>query len=316
MVEAYTSDVTIPDLFEPNGNGLFDNVVWIDAVSGSHWQGGIQYEANCTDSLVTISACYPDGIAVSGIAEKSATWDKVHRGSKAFTIFQEYDCSPAGMGLTLSDIEKAQELAIKALNETASREAERVLWTGATNNSPAINYPNFITTSEVFDSTGRILLQPSGTMISGAANMDLVEGLGRLEEAASNCYNGRLFIHAPVVLAASLYNQSLITRVSNRWLTANGNRVIFGNGYQSTIGSNGLINAPGVTQMYATSPIFGLRSTPRVFGPVESLDRNVNTFKFIAEQTFLFGWTCCLNGVSVTIGGIEAGAFNNDTAAT
>lgn len=316
MTEAYTSDVTIPDLFEPNGNGLFDNVVWLDA-QNDHWKGGIQYEANCTDSLVTISSCYPDGIAISGIAEKSATWDKVFRGSKAFTIFQEYDCSPAGMGLTLSNIDNATALAIKALSETASREAERVLWSGQTNNSPAINYPNFVQCDVCpkFDSTGRILLQPTPIMVTGAT-LDLVEGLGRLEESASNCYNGRLFIHVPLVLAASLYNQNLITRVNNRWLTANGNRVILGNGYPSTIGPGGATNIVGVTQMYATSPIFGLRSSPRVFGPVESLDRNVNTFKFIAEQTFLFGWTCCLVGVSVTIGGIEAGTFNNDTAAT
>lgn len=94
-------------------------------------------------------------------------------------------------------------------------------------------------------------------------------------------------------------------------MTANGNRVIFGNGYPSNVGPNGVANTLGRTQMYATSPVFGLRSTPRVFGPVESLDRNVNTFKFIAEQTFLFGWQCCLTGVTVTSGGLGAGLIDN-----
>ncbi len=307
MTEVYSHEVTVPDLFDAPGYGLLDNVVWLTGDADGHWRGGIQYEADCPSSLPTISECFPS--APGDIADKADTWDHVFRGSRAFTIFGEWSCSPAGQGLTLSDLESGRTKALRALAMSSPRAVERVFWTGSVSNSPAVVYPNLNKTTQVLDGAGQgIVLQPSATVITGTK--DVVEALGKLEDAVASCYDGRAWIHVPSILIASLAGQGLVFERGGKLYTTAGNRVIIGRGYDDTVGPDGGTNS-GVTQMWATSPVFGLKDTPQSFGPVESFDRNVNTMKYIAEQTFILGWTCCLIGVTVTLGGEVAGTVNS-----
>lgn len=311
MTEVYTADVTVPDLWENPGYGLLDNVVWLTADPNGHWQGGIQYEANCPQAEVTIMSCFP-GVTGDGaaIVEKAATWEHLTRGARPFTLYDEWDCSPAGQGLTIDELANARDMALRALSQTAGTKAEYVFWTGDTNNpshggGPIVVYPHLNGATETFDPSGRILLQPEGDLITGG--LDVVEGLGKLEEAIGDCYRGRAWIHVPSVLAPALFANYLCYERNGKLYTYSGNLVIIGRGYPASVGPGGVANAAGTTQMWATSPVFGLRATPRAFTTAESLDRSVNTLKSIAEQTYLLGWTCCLIGVTVTTGGMPAG---------
>lgn len=310
MTETYTSEITVPDLLEYAGYGLLDNVVWLSPDEAGHWQAGVQYDADCPAATVTISTCFP---AVTGVAPKEATWEHVTRGARPFTIYDEWDCSPPGRGLNLEALENGRTTALWALAASAQRSAERVFWTGQTLNAPGIVYPNLVTQSQVLDGTNRIVLQPSGALITGG--LDVVEGMGQLESAAADCYRGRVWIHVPTVLVAALAAKSLIVEKSGKLYTPAGNRIIIGSGYPATVGPDGAENAAGVTQMWATSPVFGIKGTPRSWNATDSLDRNINTLKFIAEQTYLLGWHCCLIGVTVTIGGEEAGEVAGPAAA-
>lgn len=312
MSESYTTEVTVPDLLEYPGYGLLDNVTWLTPDGKGHWQAGMQYDADCPAADVTVSACHPSQPAE--VTPKSTTWEHMTRGAQAFTVYDHYECSAPGRGLNLDALDQGRTKALWALAASAQRTAERVFWTGDL--SPATTgtiYPNLVTQDEVLDSSNRIVIQPSGSLITGG--LDVVEGLGRLEDAMSDCYRGRAWIHVPVILVSSLAAKGLIVERSGKLYTWAGNRIIIGCGYADEVGPDGVANAAGVTQMWATSPVFGLKSSPRAFGPVESLDRTDNTLKYIAEQTYLLAWHCCLIGVTVTIGGEEAGEFAGPAAA-
>lgn len=307
MVETYTTEVTVPDLYATPGYGLLDNVVWLTGDDKGHWRAGIQYEATCAAALPTISPCVSG--APASVTSKAATWSELFRGARPFTLFDEWNCSAPSM-TDLWTI--GREKALTALAQSAPVAAELVFQTGLVNNSPAIVYPNLTSLGgPLRDGTGRIVLQPALTQappVSGA--VDVVEGLDRLEAAWAGCYKGRGWVHVPARLVNALCANTLIIERGGKLYTWAGNQVIIGRGYDHTLGPGLVANPTGVTQLYMTSPVFGLRDTPRAFEPRESFDRGVNTLAFIAEQTYLLGWQCCLLYVNVTTGGEVAGTVS------
>ncbi len=300
-------EVTVPDLLTAPTYGLLDNVTWIPADEAGHWQGGIFWDADCYASSPTISACFDGG--PSEIAPKAATWEHMTRGARPFTVFDRWDCAPVGRGLTLDDLERGRTKALQALAASGPFSVERVFWSGDVGNTPAKVYPNLIDISDtpvVTGTRGLITLQPSGVAITGT--VDVVEGLARLEAEVAECYHGQAWIHVPAVALPALAAQNLVREKNGKLYTPANNLVIVGRGYDVT--------ASTTTQLVATSPVFGIKSTPRAFGPVESFNRSVNTLEMIAEQTYVLGWHCCLITVSVTIGGETAGSVGDAAAAT
>lgn len=320
MVESYTAEVIVPDLLEAPGYGLLDNVTWIPGDPAGHWQGGIQYDAYCYASSPTISACFDGG--PTEIADKAATWEHMTRGSRPFTVFDQWDCPPVGRGLTAAVLDDARDRAIRALAASAAFSVERVFWSGDVGNSPAKVYPNLIDINDtpiVTGTNGLITLQPSGTNVTGI--VDVVEALGTLESLVAECYHGRAWIHVPSILLPALVAQNLCYERGGKLYTYAGNLVIVGRGYDITQAPDEITHpapqVPGAhAHMIATSPVFGIKSTPRSFGPVESFDRSVNTMKMIAEQTYILGWHCCLISVGVTLGGEAAGSVGDAAAQT
>lgn len=283
-------------LYLDSAYGLASVVQWI-TVNDPHWAGGVQYEADCTEVSVTAMTC------ISGAPEsdtKAVTWTRTTRGARAFDVYARADCSPVGDWWST-----AQRRVLRSLAWSAPTQLERTFQTGASGVEPALVYPNLTSTGPIFDSTGEILLQPASTIISGAP-LDVVEGLGRLEAAFGACYDGRGVVHVPLKLGAALAAQSLIYRDGGRLYTYCGNTVALGRGY-ADVGPGGTTPPAGSTWMYMTSPIFGLRGTPRTQAGVESFNRNVNTVEMIAEQKYLLAWECCLIAVLVTTGGEQAG---------
>lgn len=294
--------VTVPDLFEPGRYGLTSVVNWI-APTDTHWQGGIQYDADCTEVAVTIMECISG--APSPIPAKGRTWSRLVRGARPFTVYDEIDCTPDANWWDVGETR-----ALRALANSGPMQVERTFQLGTTavtgGGAPLI-YPNLTSTGPIFASDGHILLQPASTIVSGAP-VDVVEGLGILEKALGLCWDGTGVIHVPLRLASAFAARNLCYRDGNYLRTyGGGNKVVIGSGYDETKGPQGVTAPVGAGWIWGTTPIFGIKSSPRAFPGVEAFDRNVNTYKVIAEQTFILGWTCCLIAVLVTVGGELAG---------
>lgn len=300
--------VTVPDLYERAAYGLLDNITWVTPPDG-HWQAGIQWDTECTRTDVTISPCISGAPDV--IASKAATWDGDTRGAIPFTVFGEADCSPAGSDWW----DRGQAAALRALSNSGPISVENTFWTGRSANAPVVVLPNLTTVGPIrteFNQT--LLLQPAATIITGT--LDVVEGLQRLEGAFVGCYDGEAWVHIPLGVVEAFCARDLIQEKNGRLYTWGGNRVIVGRGYPTNVGPGGVTPTAGTTFIFMTSPVFGIRGAPRSFSPTESLNRNINTVKFIAEQNYVLGWHCCIMGAQVTLGGEPAGVFNDDGPAT
>lgn len=305
MPELYVP-FTAPDLFASANVGLVDVMsdsgTWITNPP-KHWQGGVQYDSDCPEVNVTVSPCV-SGVANPVSPSKSSTWTRGTRGSRAFTIYDEADCAPVGDWYKVGE-----QKVLRALAVSGPSQVERTFWSGTSGATPHVIYPNLSSTGPVLDETGRITLQPSSTIISGAP-LDVTEGMGRLEDVFGQCYDSRGWVHVPIGLINALCARSLVCREGSRLYTWAGNRVVVGRGYptgSSGSGPGGTTPPGGSAWIWATSPVWGIRGAVRTFDPVQSLDRSVDTVKFIAEQTHLLGWNCCRVGVLVTTGGEQAG---------
>jgi hypothetical protein len=292
--------VTPPDAFETAPFGLFSAINWVSSAD-THWMGGIQYDSDCTEVGVTSSPCV-SGAPDSATLTKTVTWSHNTRGARPFTVFDRVDCSMPGGGY-----ENAAARATMALNRSAPTQVEATFWSGSSGLGAPI-FPNLTTAGPVLDSTGRITLQPASTLISGTP-LDLTEGLGRLESALGDCYDGVGVIHVPDTLGPALAARGLCYVKGSQLVTYNGNIIVLGKGYPGT--GPGGSTFPGALWMRATSRPFGYRGSVRTFTQTESMDRTTNSIQMIAEQTFLLGWTCCLAGVLVTAGGEQSGEFNS-----
>lgn len=301
-MEVYSnSSVTVPDLFEA-ADGLMTAITWLSPTD-SHWKAGIQWQPDCTAALPTIMPCISG--APASVANKAKTWSSLWRGARPFTIFDEFDCTPDEYTW-----DGGKDRAVRALTNSGPIALEQTVWSGVTNNAPAIIYPNLMSTGPTFDETNRIMLQPQNSFtITGTGGLDVVEALGKLEAAFSLCYPGKAWVHVPAELIGDFFARELAERNSSgQIISPNGNRIIVGKGYSPTIGQDGNANPAGTARIAMTSPMFGVMSSITAFDPVQSLDRSVNTVKFIAERTFIVGWHCCLMAAQVTRGGELAGA--------
>lgn len=292
-----TSGAYLPitfDDFTPRPHGLL--FVATPVTPGSdHWQAGVTWEPLCVSGSTTFMPCVSGG-DVTPLA-KSATHDETHQGARPFTVITEFDCAPIGTWAN------AEPTALQTLTRAEQGLIERAFWTGNAGGQHIV-YPNLTTVGPLFDS--EILLQPAGTYVSGVA-LDVVEGLGKLENALAQCWDGVGVIHVPTILAPAMCAQYLIYEEGGKLYTKAGNLVSIGAGYPWDIGPNGAVAPAGTGWLMATGPVFIIRGTPRVLDKRGSLDRGVNTLKIISERTVLLGYSCCHAGVLVTLGGEPAG---------
>lgn len=296
--------ITVPNDFELGEYGLMSAVTWLTP-SDSHWQNGIQYESNCFALDITQDPCIISGLGTD--TQKLKTWSRAFRGSTPFTVFGEIDCAPlAGFW------EDGQRLAIESLTNQRQYQLENTLWVGIGRGAARV-FPNLTWDGPITDQGGRIILQPDMlTPITGAA-VDVVEALGVLEGTFARCYSGAGVVHVTLEVVAQMCANVLVYSQGGKLYTWAGNQVVIGRGYDRAVGINGGVATVGTSYMFMTSPIFGIAGPVRSFDPVQSLDRSVNTVKFIAEQTHILGWKCCLVGVPVSIGGVQAGTFGAAT---
>lgn len=286
-----------PPTFTPSPYGLL-SVVQQVTPDGPHWQNGVTWQTSCPSPLSR--STYDECIAVTGSGEappepaaKTDNVDMLYRGATPFTVYAKFDCSLSGM-------DDALKIATGALAQGESWHVERSFWTGLADGR-VIVFPHLAADSELVDPQSIELQSPASIVVTGAA-VDVATGLGLLESALADCYNGVGVIHVPVKLLPTLQAYDLVTAQNGKLRTLNGNLVAVGGGYPGTSPS-GVAPATGEAWMYATGAVFMYRGDVQIpSDKVSSINRATNTREMIAERTYVLGWDCCHYAVLVDLG--------------
>lgn len=271
--------------------GLWDTIQH-PAPTGPHWQQGVTWIERCPDGGTTYDEC----LAVTGMgappepSAKADNVDQTFRGATPFTVYTEFDCSPVG----LSD---AATAASDALARVEQHQVEAAFWTG-TAGGQSLVFPHLAADAEVLD-TQSIILQPVATPV--VTGVDVVTGLGELEQALAECYPGQGVIHVSRSVLPSLASWNLAVEADGRLMTPAGNLIVVGGGYPGTSPA-GAAFPEGESWIYATGPVFGYRGDVFVTSVRDSLDRSENTVRMIAERTYVIGFECCLLAALVYLG--------------
>lgn len=290
--------VVDPPAFTSAPHGLL-SVVELRAPTDSHWQNGITFSARCLPTMGATT--YDECITITGTGgppppppAKADNIDyPVNRGATPFTPFVEFDCSPVGVEAD------AQRIAEASLAQAESYQVERSFWTGLADNQ-AVVFPHLAEDTAAQDQQG-IILQTSATVVTGAP-VDVADGLGLLEDALGDCYNGVGVIHIPDRAIPTFDAWGLLRVEDGRLRTLNGNLVAAGAGYTGSSPA-GAAPATGTSWIYATGAVFGYRGSVRLLGELsESFDKAENTVRRIAERTYVLAWDCCHLAVLIQLG--------------
>jgi hypothetical protein len=279
--------------------GLWDSIQH-PTIDNPHWQQGITWVERCPAGATTYDEC----LTVTGTGAppappaKTDNVEQTFRGATPFTVYAEFDCSPVG----LLD---AATVARDALARIEQMQVERAFFHGTAAGQTTV-FPHLAADTEVVDAQG-IVLQPVASPIVTGSDVDITDGLGRLESALSDCYGGQGFIHVPHRVFPMLAAWNLAVERDGGLYTPAGNRIVVGSGFENTA-PDGTPAEPRTAWIYATGQVFGYRSDVRFTQARESIDRAENTYKMIAERTYVLGFECCLIATQISLGVIPTGA--------
>lgn len=292
-----------PPSFAPLPYGLLTTLG--DAVrtpDDPHWQSGATWESVCAQGGTTYDECW--AVTGTGAApppgSKASTTSITRRGALPFTVYAEIDCSAPGFW------DRAQDFASDALTQSEQWQVENAIWTGVAGGQPVV-HPHLANSASLVDQRdASIVLETSATVITGGAGpVDIVEGLGLLEKALADCYDGVGVIHATRDILPAMMHSNLLVPDGFRYRTAGGNLVIFGAGYRGTSPAGAAVT--GQSWLYATGAMFVYRGPAQIIPIRASLDRAENTIKAMAERNYLVGWDCCQLAVNISTGGVVSG---------
>lgn len=277
--------------FTPLGSGLLAVANDMTAQFDPHWEAGVIWQPLCAYPGSTYDEC----LAVTGSGstpqppQKEATTENVRRAATPFTVYVRKDCSAPGFW------NRAPGEVDEGLTEAEAWQVERTFWTGLAGGQ-RVAYPHLAADADLFDDDDQLQLEADEVT---DAPVNVIEGLGLLEQGLADCYQGQGVIHVPSGLASHLTAWGLMTRVGNRYITSAGNLVAVGHGYPGTAPDGS--STDDVLWMYATGAVFYARSVLRSFTPTESFDRSDNTLEQMAERTYVVGWDCCLLAAEIDI---------------
>lgn len=272
--------------------GLWD-AAQTPTANGPHWQQGITWSERCPNGATTYDECLTEtggGTPPSGPSAKAATFGQQTRGATPFTVYAQFDCATVGLN-------DAASVASDALARVEAAQLEAAFWTGSAGGADVV-FPHLAADAEVLDGQDTILQTVASPIVTGGA--DIATALGELEQTLADCYTGQGVIHVPRSALPTLAAWSLARVDGGRLVTPAGN-VLAAGSYPGT-GPDGSAPAAGTTWIYATGAVWGYRSEPRVSQPRESLDRATNTFRMIAERTYVLAFDCCLLAAHVKLG--------------
>lgn len=257
-----------------------------------HWQNGVTYIERCPTGSTTFDEC----ISVTGTGSppeppsKTDNVDQTFRGATPITVFAEFDCSPVG----LTD---AESVASDALARVEASQLESAFATGLVGGQ-TVAFPHLAADAIVLDADG-ITLQTAASVC--ATGVDVVHGLGLIEDCLGDCYGGQGVIHIPQEALPSFVAWNLAVQRDGQLFTPAGNLIVVGVGYPGTSPA-GVAPPAGSTWIYATGSMFGYRGDVFMTRVRESLDRAENTLRMIAERTYVIGWECCHFAALIDLG--------------
>jgi len=272
-----------------------------------HWRNGVNYQPFCADA----EGIYDECIAITGSgstvgapsppAYLTNVVDATTRASTAFTVAVEFDCSRVGN-------DEAEANSKAAFDSIESWAVERAVWTGVIPGQSAVTvFPHLAANAPIFDTTSSpplsIVVQTGALVITGAGDkLNAAEGLGLLEEALGNCYQGVGIIHVPELALDTLAAYGLVTQRGGRLYTPNGNKIAAGAGYSGTSPA-GAARSVDTQWIYATGNMAMIRGDVQQRAPgAQSFDKVHNTMKMITERTYLLYWDCCHFALSLALG--------------
>lgn len=290
--------VTAP-LFTPIPYGLLSTLsAEIRTPTDRHWEAGVQWEAMCSEGSTTFDEC----LVVTGAAEsdvappptREASTELVVRGATPFTVYTMMDCSVPGFWDRMND------LGDQAFTQSEQWQVERAFWTGLAGGQPVV-YPHLAADEDVETDMGPVVLQTAATVVV-TGTVGIIEGMGRLQGALGDCYDGVGVIHVPRTLEPYLSNAGIIIREGNRYRTTQGHIVVFGAGYPGT--SPAGASSIDSLWIYATGSMFIYRGPQRrMSGELLQRDNNLATVE--VERTYVLGWDCCHLAVNVSLSSEE-----------
>jgi hypothetical protein len=287
--------------FTPLPYGLWD-AAQKPTPPSPHWRNGITWIERCP----TGGTVYDECLAVTGTggtpaaqAALSANVTQTNRGATSFTVYAEFDCSPIGL-------DNAMSIAGEALSRVENWQVERAFWTGTAGASGTTAqttvWPHLASNAQLIDpSDSRIVLQTAASQyVTGGDDAAVV--LGVLEDRLSDCYHGQGVIHMSPFALPTFTSRDLVENVNGQLLTRAGNLVVCGSGYNGA-GPDGSAPATGSSWVYATGAVFGYRGEIQIpGGAAQQFDRTENTYRLIAQRTYVLGWECCHLAALVTLG--------------
>jgi hypothetical protein len=261
-----------------------------------HWRAGVEWMPLCGGAGTTI-----DFMCVSGAPNLPFvdTGGRDFRGALPFTVFSEIDCAPVGDTWNQAYID-----VTNLLQTTEEFQVERAFWTGQAAGfndqvQPHLAANTAVVTPVVVGGLA-VTMQTAAVVVSGGPQT-MSAGIGMLEGALAACYVGAGVIHVPQAAIPQLAFLGMIYRDGKNLRTYNGNLVIAGAGYPGTSPS-GAAPPTGTTWIYATGQMFIYRGDITTFTRESSLNRTNNTFKAVAQRTYVLGWDCCHFAVQVNVG--------------
>lgn len=270
-----------------------------------HWKNGVTWQNVCPDGSTTYDQCIQAGALGTDLgstpAAKAATAMRSSWGATPFTVLVEVDCTPVGNYWELADAIIGQ-----TFSESEAFEVESVFMSGVAGGDADIVFPHLTAESGLLDGTVTLQLATANVGPTGGTPLDVVEALGKLEQALSACVKGVGVVHVPCELLPHLVAQHLLREEGGVYYTPAGHRVAVSAAY--TGASPAGEATANVLWMYGTGPVFIYRDRGAFVGDnTQSLDRTINTLKRIYERTYVIGYDCCLFGVAVSTGGITTG---------
>jgi len=266
-----------------------------------HWEVGVQWESVCAEASTTFDECFAvtgsAGLDVAAPGERVATAGYARRGATPFTVYAEIDCSAPGFW-NRSDVD-----IDRVFTQAEQWQVERAFWTGLAAGQPVV-YPHLAEDTALVESG--VTLQTAATLVSGGSGTyDVVEGMGRLQAALADCYDGVGVIHVPRSLEPALTEAGLIIRVGDRYLTTQGHVVVLGAGYTGS--SPAGVTSTSSAYVYATGAMFVYRGPARLTSGA-LFNRESNLAKAMVERTYVLGWECCHLAINISLGGSVTGS--------
>lgn len=290
----------------PESFTLLDYVQWVDD-SDPHWRNGITYPEICGGASSTFDLCVSSPVVTGSNPTKSDTGGRNFRGATPFTVFTEVDCSPVGFW------DDSEAIIAEALRRYEHLQVEEVFSSGVVKGVSNVMMPHLSANSVILDPSDSLITLQTAASVPVTGTVDVVEGLGILEQSIADCLAGQGTIHVTIPVFDQMVNELLVFQRNSLWYTAKGNFVVPGSGYTGNSPA-GAAPAAGTSWMYATGPVFGYRGAPTQVGTrKDSFNRSVDTLLLIIERTYVLGTVCCHVGVLVSTGGAVTGTANSAT---